>query len=83
MKLASAGNVEVPAILLLEDRGYVVNVERAGKSETWIALRDDTELVGEDPIVLLGLAYLAEARGTHWAATDEQIDSTLTRFGIA
>jgi hypothetical protein len=83
MRLAAAGNVEVPAILLLEDRGYVITVTRADDAETWTARRGDLELVGNGPLELLGLANLAEALGPSWRATDEQIERTLARFGIA
>ena len=83
MRLAAAGNVEVPAILLLEERGYVLTVTRGKSIETWTATRGDTELVGDGPIELLGLATLAEARGTAWKATDEEVEATLTRFRLA
>ena len=82
MKLASAGNVLVPAILLLEERGYAVMCTRHEHRETWTAKRVSTELVADNPIELLGLASLAEARGPSWQTTDEQIDSTLARFGF-
>jgi hypothetical protein len=83
MRLATAGNVMVPAILLLEERGYVVTVDRVGTDERWVARRGDTELLGEDPINLLGLASLAEARGDRWRATDDQIAAVLARFRMA
>ena len=80
MKLATAGNVMVPAILLLEERGYVVETEPRSTSWQWSARRGDVELVGDDPIALLGLATLAEARGEAWRATDEEIRSVLGRY---
>lgn len=83
MRLASAGNVVVPAILLLEERGYVIEVHRSPASELWTARRGDIELVGDDPIELLGLASLAEARGDAWRATDEEITSILERYRMA
>jgi hypothetical protein len=83
MRLAAAGNVEVPAILLLEERGYVLTVKRSESVEHWVARRDDLELVADGPLELLGLAGLAEARGTSWRATDEQIEAALARFGMA
>ena len=82
MKLAAAGNVEIPAILLLEERGYVVTVTRSGGVELWTARRGDAELAGDGPLALLALASLAEARGCAWRATDEQIELTLARFGM-
>ena len=80
---AKQRDVEIPAILLLEDRGYAVTVTRSEDVERWTATRGDVELSGEDPLQLLGLASLAEARGPSWRATDEQILDTLARFGIA
>ena len=83
MRLAAAGNVEVPAILLLEERGYAVTVTRSEGVELWMAKRGDVELVGDSPLDLLALASLAEARGASWRATDEQIEATLARFRMA
>ncbi len=83
MRLATAGNVMVPAILLLEERGYVVNADRGATTWRWSARRGDIELVGDDPVALLGLAALAEARGEAWRATDEELRSTLGRFRMA
>ncbi len=83
MRLATAGNVMVPAILLLEERGYVVNADRGATTWQWSARRGDVELVGDDPVALLGLAALAEARGEAWRATDEELRSTLGRFRMA
>jgi hypothetical protein len=83
MRLATAGNVEVPAILLLEERGYVVTLALAEAIESWMAKRGDLELVGSSPLELLALTSLAEARGPSWQATDDQIRITLARFGIA
>jgi hypothetical protein len=80
MKLATAGNVMVPAILLLEERGYVVDADRRATSWQWSARRGDVELLGDDPIALLGLATLAEARGEAWRATDEETRAVLGRY---
>lgn len=76
----AAANVEVPAILLLEDRGYTL-ARRAPDLEQWSATRGDVELSGDSPLQLLGLASLAEARPS-WQATDEQVHATLSRFGV-
>jgi hypothetical protein len=82
MRLAAAGNVLVPAIVLLEERGYSISFARTGATEHWTARRGETELLAEDPLALLGLAGLVEARGSEWPATDEQITQTLARFKI-
>jgi hypothetical protein len=83
MRIAAAANVLVPAILLLEERGYVLTATRAENVESWAARRGDVELVGGDPIELLALASLAEARGASWRASDDLIHATLKRFRIA
>jgi hypothetical protein len=83
VRLATAANVLVPCILLLEERGYVVTLSRTGNAEHWTAKRGATELVGNDPIELLAIATLSEARGASWRAPDEEVTSTLARFGIA
>jgi hypothetical protein len=49
MTLVAAGNVLVPTILLLEERGYVLTVARSDH-ESWTARRGDLELVGDDPL---------------------------------
>ncbi|MBV9947508.1 MAG: hypothetical protein JOZ69_11705 [Myxococcales bacterium] len=77
----AAGNVLVPTILLLEERGYVLTVSRSDR-ECWIVRRGELELAGNDPLQLLALATLAEARGAAWVATDEQIQKTLGRFSL-
>ena len=83
MRLAAAANALVPAILLLEGRGYTVSVDRDGGTERWVARRGDTEVQADDPLAALGLACIAEARGEAWRATDEQIDATMLRFALA
>jgi hypothetical protein len=82
MRLVAAANVEVPAILLLEERGYTVTVRRSTDLEQWTATQGDVEVSAESPLQLLGLVSLAEARGPSWRANDQQIDDALARFGI-
>ena len=83
MRLAAAGNVEIPAILLLEARGYTIAVARPEGTEHWTATRGNVALSGESPLQLLGLASLAEARGASWPATDDQVRDATARFAIA
>jgi hypothetical protein len=82
MRLAIAGNVVVPAVLLLEEHGFAVVRMSDPSGETWTAQRGTIELSGEDPVQLLGLAALADARGENWHATDQQIDDVMRRFGL-
>ena len=83
MRLFAAANTLVPAILLLEERGFSVEKRLAGSDELWVARKESLELVAEDPLQLLGLTALAEARGEAWRATDEQIDDVIARFHLA
>jgi hypothetical protein len=83
LKIADAGNVTVPAFLALEQRGYSVRCERSddGSHETWIAESAYAELLAENLLALLGLAALAEARGSDWKASDAQIEDFLQKYG--
>ena len=47
MKLAVAGNV-LPAVLLLEERGFTVDFDRSGSTERRSAYREGLELVADD-----------------------------------
>ena len=76
MKPLVAANVEVPAILLLEERGYALTFTESEELDAWVATRGDLELVGNGPLELLALASLAEERGGYWMATAEEIEGT-------
>src|SRR4051812_13740400 len=76
-KLAQAGDTAVPAILTLETAGF----ELQRVDDLFVARRSSEEFVVNDPVGLLGLVALVEARGWEWGASDEQIDSVLSRFG--
>ena len=78
MRIATAGNVVVPAALALKARGFRLSRldERA-----WSATRGELELVAEDAVLLLGLAALVETRGEAWAASDEEIDDFVRAEG--
>jgi hypothetical protein len=81
VKIASAGNTIVPAYLALLEKGY--RVSRVGvdeHGETWQALKESEEFIAEDPLTLLGLVALYEARGAAWQAPDVDIDAFLKRF---
>lgn len=64
----------VPAILALEALGYKVTVAEDGV----IASSNDGEFVADDPVAVLGLVKLVELRTWTWAASDLEIDNTLT-----
>jgi len=82
MKPLAAAAVEVPAILLLEERGYALTVTESEDLDAWVATRGDLELVANGPLELLALASLAEERGGSWMVTEDEIEGTLARFGM-
>jgi hypothetical protein len=77
-EIAQAGNTVVPAVLALEALGYQVEVIGAQVSAT----SEEGRFVAADPVAVLGLVKLVEARSWNWRATDEEIDVTLRRLGI-
>ena len=84
MRIVSAGNTIVPACLVIRDKGYIISKDDGPgvSEETWRATKDDIELVAEDPLSLLGLVAMYEARGTTWKATDDEIDAFTKHFDI-
>lgn len=81
LKIADAGNVAVPAYLVLQQKGYQVRCETEDSQETWFAENDTAELIAEDIVALLGLVALAEFRGHNWKASDGEIDDFVQKFG--
>jgi hypothetical protein len=80
--LRAAGNVVVPAILALREKGYQVSraIVSPEEREFWYAEKPDQHFTAEDPIMLLGLVALYEMRGTEWRAPDEEIDRFFLEF---
>lgn len=76
MKIAAAANAEVPAYLVLSQRGFDVTCQ----GHKWMASRDGLTLVGGSPLDLLALSSIYEARGDQWKATDEEIQDFLSRY---
>jgi hypothetical protein len=77
VRIAGAGNVEVPAYLTLAQRGFEVRCDEGG---LWHATKTDCDLIGDGCLELLGLAAMFETRGEHWRASDEEIDNFLAKF---
>lgn len=80
LKISAAGNTEIPCYLVLQEMGYDVTHAIMGDDESWIAKQKDTELIAESPCMLLGLATLAEQKGSYWRASDTAIASCLEQF---
>ncbi|HJZ90664.1 MAG TPA: hypothetical protein VKE40_07295 [Gemmataceae bacterium] len=81
--IVSAGNVLVPAYLALVAKGYRVTRAKTGRREDpeeWRATKGAARFVAEDPLSLLGLVAMREARGRRWEASDAEIDAFFDRF---
>lgn len=80
MRIASAPNVEVPAILALESMGFIVasRIVNADHKMVWTATGKGDEYAAEDPLSLLGLVKLLEVRGDNWQASDNDIAKYLS-----
>ena len=76
MRIAAAGNTEVPAYFVLIQKGFSISLEGAN----WIASRSGLTLVGAGPLELLALSSLYEARGDQWQPTDGEIQDFLSRY---
>jgi hypothetical protein len=81
--VVSAGNVLVPAYLTLVEKGYRVTRSKTGRRgdpEEWRATKGSARFVAEDPLSLLGLVAMYDARGKAWPASDDEIDAFFDRF---
>lgn len=83
LKISVAGNVEVPAYLVLRAKEYEITVDRRAKGEeTWYAEKNGRQFSADGPFELLGLVAVLEARGDDWSGTDEEIDAFFKRYDI-
>jgi hypothetical protein len=73
----AAANTVVPALLALESLGYTVVVD----GSLVVATAGNERFVADDPVTVLGLVKLIETRSWSWMASDEEITTTLGRFG--
>lgn len=74
--IAAAGNTLAPALAVLIERGFDV-VRLDSDPELLEARKAGYRLVGEDPLILLGLVALVEARGANWQPSDKEVDALL------
>jgi hypothetical protein len=77
-EIAHAGNTVVPALLALEALGYEISIQ----GDLVTAAAPDGRFVAADPVSVLGLVKLVEARSWNWRASDGEIDATLGRYGL-
>jgi hypothetical protein len=77
--IGEAGNVFVPAVLALRQRGFGVSRHDQEGREEWRAERGDLSIVVDSPLHLLGCG-LREDRGTDWKAQDGEIEAVLSEY---
>ncbi|HYV67565.1 MAG TPA: hypothetical protein VE964_15070 [Myxococcales bacterium] len=82
-RIATAGNTVVPALLVLERLGFKVIVEQGSQSPQVRASRGDEEYIACDPVTVLGLVKLIEARTWDWKPTDAEIATAFQRYHFA
>jgi hypothetical protein len=80
MYITAAGNTEVPAYLVLIDKGYDVSRRPLEDNDLWLAQKDQNSFSASSPIELLGLVAMAENRGVNWRATDQEIEAFLRKY---
>lgn len=79
--LCAAGNTEVPAYLVLRQKGYTVGCDQGeSESQSWYVERDALHFQADSLIEVLGLVCMYESRGINWAATDPEIEDFLTKY---
>jgi len=79
-RIAAAGNTVVPALLALEQLGFAIEVRDGLAGQTVVAVRDDEEYIGDDPVAVLGLIKLIELRRWDWNATDQEIEAARQKY---
>jgi hypothetical protein len=79
--LCTAGNVEVPAYLVLIQKGYTISSRDQSKAnDGWYAEKEGRRFQADSLIAMLGLVTMYEVRGNDWTATDEEITSFLQKY---
>jgi|KBSMisStandDraft_5_1062788.scaffolds.fasta_scaffold859674_1 hypothetical protein len=80
--ISTAGNTVVPAFLALEGLGFTVSIERVAGRDVFSASRGDETFSGEDPVSVLGLVKLVEARGWTWRANDADLERVMRQYKL-
>ena len=80
MQLTNAANVAIPAIKLLRDLGYTIRLARPHGLFT--AEKDGNRFSSDDPVAVLGLVRLYEARGEDWGIEDAALQDIGREFGL-
>lgn len=73
MKIAEAMNTWAPALAILSSRGCTLRAEHDESEDitTWTAQIGSITLVASNPLALLGLLALWEAKGEEWSTQAE------------
>jgi uncharacterized protein YmfQ (DUF2313 family) len=79
-QIVAAGNTVVPALLALEQLGFAVTITRSEQGRMCTARRGDEVYAADDPVLVLGLIKLVEARGWSWQASDLETDELSARY---
>lgn len=80
MSLSAAGNILVPAYLVLQSKGYCVTRKERDNMEVWIAESNGLRFEADSTIELLGVVSVYEARGESWRASDNEIYAFAKQF---
>jgi hypothetical protein len=80
--IAAAGNTEIPARLALESLGFELQCnDESAPEEVWVAVGHGLRLSAPSCLELLGLYCMRTQRGANWAASDAEVERTLsTRY---
>jgi hypothetical protein len=81
-RIAETSNTLIPAILALEQAGFVVNMGYAKNGPMFWATRDETTYEGSSPEIVLGLVKLMELRGQDWQASDDEVRAVSERHRL-
>lgn len=75
IQITQANNTFSPALQVLVGLGYTVKVENEDENtshNTWIAEKDGERYFAYDPLSLLGLQALGQARGEQWRLQSDE-----------
>lgn len=81
MRIVASVNTEVPSWLALKEQGWEIKkIDSVGSKKLWVATKNGTDFIGGNPIELMGLIAMYEARGEQWQAEAEQIEEYQEKY---
>ena len=75
IKISNAANTMTPAWLVLLEKGFEISKSTIGGTLYFVPTKEDCTFLADDPVTVLGLISLFEARGEDWKASDPEIDA--------